>query len=192
MSDAALNQVLRIIAESRNYSGEQLKRLGNYSKSVALTESNGDPRAKQHKDGPGRGKYQFEMLSGSGRNMTAVQRLENFQKKYKQELAFDPADLEVLQSKNPDFSQLSERAQDAVFFSDLMMGPVPVEDLANGKLEGKDAWIKYHWAGSEKDRPAREAHWDKTQEHYSPLAMPDDQFMSSASGEPIVPGKPRV
>jgi hypothetical protein len=62
---------------------------------------------------------------------------------------------------SPDFSVLSEDTQDALFLINLSVAPnVPFTDIAKGKIPQKEAWIKYHWAGSEDEAASKSKMWD--------------------------------
>lgn len=145
------NSILDALASKRGWSDDEKKRFSDFATAVGRTESNLDPQAYQRKGGPGRGKYQFEVAKGgSGANTVAVQRYKNFLKQYEAKDVLSDKDWEVLQSPDPDFAQLSESAQDAMFYANHAMHPKhPVSKVAKGEMSFEDAWIKYHWAGGD-------------------------------------------
>lgn len=158
-------EAYRALAEKRGWGPEQVARMKQYAQQVAQVESRGDPRVAQMGGGPGRGKYQFELAAGkgSGSNKVAIQRLKNFVAKHDVQASLSPEDLAVIQSEDPDFSQLSEPAQDLLFVANAAEHPrFKLDSLVNGELAPEDAWIKYHWAGGEKEEPTRRKHWKET------------------------------
>jgi hypothetical protein len=71
---------------------------------------------------------------------------------------------EELSKPSPNFAALSEPVQDALFLVNMSIAPqVPFSDIAKGKIPQKEAWIKYHWAGSEKEAPKKSRMWDMRQ-----------------------------
>ena len=141
--------------------------LVKHSNDVAEIESRNNAAAIQKikrdgqfvDDGPGRGKYQYETSKGSGANKTAITRYKEFYKKNNLKI---PDEYEILLSeKDVDFSKLPEELQNDIFYADKNEGLIPLDDLASGKLTSKEAWLKYHWAGKEKDRPKKEIMWDE-------------------------------
>ena len=141
--------------------------LVKHSNDVAEIESRNNAAAIQKikrdgqfvDDGPGRGKYQYETSKGSGANETAITRYKEFYKKNNLKI---PDEYEILLSeKDVDFSKLPEELQNDIFYADKNEGLIPLDDLASGKLTSKEAWLKYHWAGKEEDRPMKEKMWDK-------------------------------
>ncbi len=159
------SKVLDWITKNR---GEMIaKALVKHSADVAEIESRNNPKAIQKikrdgefvDDGPGRGKYQYETSKGSGANKTAITRYKEF---YKNNNLKIPKQYQVLLGKNDvDFSKLPEALQDDIFYADKNQGLIPLGDLASGKLSSKEAWLKYHWAGKEEDRPGKEKMWDE-------------------------------
>ena len=143
--------------------------LVKHSNDVAEIESRNNAAAIQKikrdgkfvDDGPGRGKYQYEMKysKGSGANETAITRYKEFHKKNNLKI---PDEYQILlNEKDVDFSKLPEELQNDIFYADKNEGLIPLNDLASGKLSSKEAWLKYHWAGSEEDRPMKEKMWDE-------------------------------
>ena len=143
--------------------------LVEHSNDVAEIESRNNAAAIQKikrdgkfvDDGPGRGKYQYEMKysKGSGANETAITRYKEFHKKNNLKI---PDEYQILlNEKDVDFSKLPEELQNDIFYADKNEGLIPLDDLASGKLTSKEAWLKYHWAGKEKDRPMKEKMWDE-------------------------------
>ena len=157
-------KALDALAKTRGWTTAQCDVLRAYADCVAAVESNGEPNACQYGGGPGRGKYQFEIMAdgGSGTNSTARTRLGRFSYRHGVHFDFSPEDLAVLQSDDPDFSLLSEDAQDAIFIANADGHPrFKLNDLVNGKTTFEDAWIRYHWAGGESQEPARREHWKR-------------------------------
>ena len=161
--------VLGQFGNAKGFTSEELANLKQYADSVAQVESLGQPDAVQGGGGPGRGKYQYELSSrGSGRNKTGRQRLKNFEAKYGAvELA--EKDREILSGTDPDYSRLSEDAQDAIFYADLAMGPTKTKDLASGKTNPEDEWIKNWWAGSEDQADSKRDMWRRAQAYKQQL-----------------------
>jgi hypothetical protein len=62
---------------------------------------------------------------------------------------------------NPDFTELSPELQSQIFYADKALGTIPLDKLADGSLSSRDAWVKYHQAGSEKERPDKEEQFDR-------------------------------
>ena len=159
------DEFLSVLATDKGWDEDKASRMLQYANQVAAVESNNQPDAVQP-GGPGRGKYQFELGSGgSGRNKTSIGRMKNFIAKHGIQPQFDERDMAIINSDDPDFSLLSEDAQDAIFIADAAMGTMPTTDLVDGRLSPEDAWIKYHWAGSERDEPVRRKHWKDTHEY---------------------------
>jgi len=161
---SAFQTVLGVEQQSRNLSVDDIDRLVAWASQVGEIESNNIPDRKQSDGGPGRGKYQYELDDGvgAGANLTARQRLENWEKSRGVELPIPPEDRAILSSDNPDFSLLSEDTQDALFIVDKALAPdVPVSDIAQGNVDPMDAWIKYHWRGSDEEVAAKQQMWNE-------------------------------
>lgn len=154
-------QALDALAKSRGWGPAQCDMLRSYADQVAAVESDCNPTACQRGGGPGRGKYQFELMEGgSGANAVARTRMMNFCYRHGVHLKFTEADQKVLESDDPDFSQLSEDAQDAIFIANADRHPkMRLDDLVKGRLTFVDAWVRYHWAGGPEQEPARREHW---------------------------------
>jgi hypothetical protein len=144
--------------------------LENYGGKVAEIESNNIPTRVQLikrdgkfvEDGPGRGKYQFEMsyADGSGSAKNAVQRVLNLYERYGQKAPEKLVELSL--EEDVDVSKLPESLQDDIFYANAAEHPdFKLNDLASGKLSEKDAWLDYHWAGKEEDRKSKSDLWDK-------------------------------
>jgi hypothetical protein len=144
--------------------------LVSYGDKVSEIESNNIPDRIQIikrdgqfvEDGPGRGKYQFEMsyADGSGSAKNAVQRVLNLYKRYGQKAPERLVELSL--EKDIDVSKLPESLQDDIFYANAAEHPdFKLDDLASGKLSEKDAWLNYHWAGKEEDRKSKSDLWDK-------------------------------
>lgn len=157
------NKAIDCLAKSRGWSGDECAVLRAYAKQVAMVESNCKPKACQIGGGPGRGKYQFELMAGgSGAAAVARTRMMRFQYRHGIHFDFSPDDMAVLRSDDPDFSLLSEDAQDVLFVANADGHPhFKLNDLVKGKTAFVDAWIRYHWAGPEHQERARREHWHR-------------------------------
>ena len=150
------------------YTDEEIQTIKDYSRNVALTESDNIINRIQEvkllggeelqKIGAGRGKYQFEVLenllggeSGSGANNTALNRYEGFFNTFNIVPNQQEQNLIDMIDTNLDFSTLNEDQQDAIFYADLAMGKLVLEDLVTGKISHNDAWFTTHYAGSNQD-----------------------------------------
>ena len=142
----------------------------SYGSKVAEIESNNMPTrvqlirrdGKLVEDGPGRGKYQFEMsyAKGSGSAKNAVQRVLNLYKRYG--LKTPEKFVELSLEEDIDVSKLPESLQDDIFYANAAEHPdFKLGDLASGKLSEKNAWLNYHWAGKEEDKKSKSDLWDK-------------------------------
>lgn len=164
MSDL-LNQVLGIEARKRKLSSQDLSNLKSFMNNVGEIESNNIPDRYQNdsKDSAGRGKYQFENDKGSNAARTAANRLAQWEKA-NGTLDIPSNEREELAKSSPNFAVLSEPVQDALFLVNMSIAPkVPFSDIARGKIPQKEAWIKYHWAGSPEEAPKKERMWDMRQ-----------------------------
>jgi hypothetical protein len=164
MSDL-LNQVLGIEAKKRKLNDQDLSNLKSFMNNVGEIESNNIPDRYQNdsKDSAGRGKYQFENDKGSNAAKTAANRLAQWEKA-NGKLDIPLKEREELSKPSPNFAALSEPVQDALFLVNMSIAPqVPFSDIAKGKIPQKEAWIKYHWAGSEKEVPKKSRMWDMRQ-----------------------------
>jgi hypothetical protein len=168
MSDL-LNKVLGIEAKRRNLSNEDISNFKGFMNKVSFVESKGNPYAYQSNNPnlPGRGKYQYENdavvegKKGSNHALTVANRLENWEKT-NEKLPIPPEDRKELSKKSPDFAKLSEATQDALFVIDKSMaGDVPFSDLAKGKIPQSEAYLKYHWRGSDKEKDKKLAQWNR-------------------------------
>ena len=173
------DEILRTLSQQRGWGPQEIQNFRDYANQVAQVESLGDPAAIQkssHGPGPGKGKFQFETRAGggSGASTTAATRFGQFVKKAGLPLDIVPEqDRQILASDDPDFSQLSEDLQEAVFFANAAEHPsFKVDDLVTGKMTPEDAWIKYHWAGPEKDEPTRRQHWQDSFARGGGVPMP--------------------
>jgi hypothetical protein len=164
MSDP-LSQVLGIEAKKRKLNNQDLSNLKSFMNNVGEIESNNIPDRYQNdsEDSAGRGKYQFENDKGSNAAKTAANRLAQWEKA-NGALDIPANEREELSKPSPNFAVLSEPVQDALFLVNMSIAPqVPFSDIARGKIPQKDAWIKYHWAGSEKEAPKKARMWDMRQ-----------------------------
>lgn len=154
------------LAKKKGWTPQQTENFRKYGDAVAFTESNNNPNAVQIGGGPGRGKYQYEV---GGSVQTALNRLKSFNRAMGIEDNFTKKDREILSSKDPDFSKLSEDAQDAVFVADTW-GKAPTDEIASGQISPEDTWVKYHWAGNADgtkgdDEAQRRGHFREAQEY---------------------------
>ena len=145
--------------------------LQRYGRKVAEIESNNMPTRIQDieldngeiiSDGPARGKYQYEMFyrGGSGAAKTAVNSTINLYKKYNQKVPDELYKLSL--QEDVDFSKLPESLQDDIFYaSSAQKKGFLLDDLASGKLSEKDAWLNYHWAGSDEERGQKAKMWEE-------------------------------
>lgn len=144
--------------------------LVSYGDKVGEIESNNIPTRVQLierdgqfvEDGPGRGKYQFEMsyADGSGSAKNAVQRVLNLYKRYGQKAPEKLVELSL--EGDIDLSTLPESLQDDIFYANAAEKKgFSLDDLASGKLTEKEAWLTHHWAGKEEDRKSKSDLWDK-------------------------------
>ena len=139
---------------NRNYTDEEIEVLKQHADYVANAESDRIPDRIQMGGGPGRGKYQYEIVTedkpGQQGAKTAVNRYINLKNKYG--IPLTEEDMLLRQDENPDFSKISEDMQDAIFYADKAMGNMPVGNLVRGRLSHEDAWADYHWAGDPQER----------------------------------------
>ena len=146
--------------------GEDLANsLAEHAKDVSWVESE-DRNILQYGGGPARGIYQYEIKGtedGSGASETALNRFYNYISKNNLSIPLEYEDeLKNLSDKNnPDFTELSPELQSQIFYADKALGTIPLDKLADGSLSSRDAWVKYHWAGSEKERPDKEEQFDR-------------------------------
>jgi hypothetical protein len=164
MSDP-LSQVLGIEAKKRKLNNQDLSNLKSFMNNVGEIESNNIPDRYQNdsEDSAGRGKYQFENDKGSNAARTAANRLAQWEK-VNGALDIPANEREELSKPSPNFAVLSEPVQDALFLVNMSIAPkVPFSDIARGKIPQKEAWIKYHWAGSPEEAPKKARMWDMRQ-----------------------------
>jgi hypothetical protein len=146
--------------------GEDLANsLAEHAKDVSWVESE-DRNIPQFGGGPARGIYQYEIKGtkdGSGASETALNRFYNYISKNNLSIPLEYEDeLKNLSDKNnPDFTELSPELQSQIFYADKALGTIPLDKLADGSLSSRDAWVKYHQAGSEKERPNKEEQFDR-------------------------------
>lgn len=157
-----LDVVIEKEAKGRELNNEDISNIRSFMRNVGEIESNNIPDRYQadREDSAGRGKYQFENDKGSNAAKTAANRLSQWEKQ-NGKLELSKEEREELSKPSPNFAKLSEDAQDALFLINLSVAPnVPFTDIAKGKIPQKEAWIKYHWAGSEKEVGEKERMWD--------------------------------
>ena len=165
MPQGLLGKALGNIANIRNWEQEDVGTVLDFMDRVADIESNNVVNRTQgdSKNGIGRGKYQFELSTGSGANKTAVNRLFQAMPSLGVDLDDIPlADKQILVSEDPDFSKLSEDVQDLVFIADkFQAGDTDLDAIAKGDMSLKDAWLDTHWKGDAADRDEKSAMWDE-------------------------------
>jgi len=154
--------ILNYIAQARGY--EDPTFLKQYGDDVKWQETRGaGPTTVQNNNGPARGSYQVEGSEGSSRNETILQRAKNFYETYPDAPKSKEIQYALEQrGKDLDFSTLSEDTQDALFYMDAERGTLPLDDLAAGKLDHKNAWMN-HW-NQGPDQKVMEQKWDRAQE----------------------------
>lgn len=164
---------------------------------IAWIESKGDPSAIQKssrgRKGPGRGKYQFEMIEsedgikGSNRAKDAKIRTLRSLKEYGMKA---PKWLKNLRLKdNFDASTLTDKQQDLLFFGDLKGSPnAKLKDYTSGNTSAKDLWLDAWWVGNRKskdfknERQSKADMWDEHQSSFKPVEYNPPQ------AEPVIPG----
>jgi hypothetical protein len=145
-----------ILESIRDLRGEDFANsLAEHAKDVSWVESE-DRNIPQFGGGPARGIYQYEIKGtkdGSGASETALNRFYNYISKNNLSIPLEYEDeLKNLSDKNnPDFTELSPELQSQIFYADKALGTIPLDKLADGSLSSRDAWVKYHQAGSEKN-----------------------------------------
>jgi hypothetical protein len=155
-----------ILESIRDLRGEDLANsLAEHAKDVSWVESE-DRNIPQFGGGPARGIYQYEIKGtkdGSGASETALNRFYNYISKNNLSIPLEYEDeLKNLSDKNnPDFTELSPELQSQIFYADKALGTIPLDKLVDGSLSSRDAWVKYHQAGSEKERPDKEEQFDR-------------------------------
>ena len=155
-----------ILESIRDLRGEDFANsLAEHAKDVSWVESE-DRNILQYGGGPARGIYQYEIKGtkdGSGASETALNRFYTYISKNNLSIPLEYEDeLKNLSDKNnPDFTELSPELQSQIFYADKALGTIPLDKLADGSLSSRDAWVKYHWAGSEKERPDKEEQFDR-------------------------------
>jgi hypothetical protein len=136
--------ILSFIAQARGY--EDPLFLKKYADDVKWQESRGaGPTTVQNNNGPARGSYQVEGSEGSSRNETILNRAMKFYEKYPDAPKSKEIEYALSQrGKDLDFSTLSEKTQDNLFYMDAERGTLPLDKLAKGELDNRTAWIN-HW-----------------------------------------------
>ena len=154
--------ILSFIAQARGY--EDPLFLKKYADDVKWQESRGaGPTTVQNNNGPARGSYQVEGSEGSSRNETILNRAMKFYEKYPNAPKSKEIEYALSQrGKDLDFSTLSEKTQDALFYIDAERGNLPLDKLAKGELDSKTAWME-HW-NQGPDRQVMEDKWDRAKQ----------------------------
>ena len=158
----AKDNTLLLLADRKDLTAEEVKRLDAVMRRVAWVESKMDPTAEQSSGGPGRGKYQFELGEST---KTLQQRLRNFEKTYG-DTGLSAEDREALAAG--DASKISEDGQDALVLVDWTMKTPgdEVGELARGEYDPKYFWATFHWAGETDELPKKLDQWDGEMSDY--------------------------
>ena len=162
-SEGGLGQdILSFIAQARGYKDPLF--LKEYADDVKWQESRGaGPTTVQNNNGPAKGSYQVEGSEGSSRNETILNRAKNFYGEYPNAPKSKEIEYALSQrGKDLDFSTLSEKTQDALFYIDAERGNLPLDKLAKGELDSKTAWME-HW-NQGPDRQVMEDKWDRAKQ----------------------------
>jgi|15BtaG_2_1085339.scaffolds.fasta_scaffold50834_2 hypothetical protein len=176
--------VLGFEASRRGWEPLQVEMFDSWRQGVANVESGDIPTRLQgdHKDGYGRGKYQYEVSrgKGSGANLTAIKRLHSFLSRYELDVSGLPEkDQNILSSADPDFARLSENTQDILFLADKAEArETRLDDLTTGKISPADAWADWHWKGKAASRPAKLKQWERNAD------MPEIVSAGELAGSP--------
>ena len=129
---------------------------------IAHHESAGtmNPKMKQFGNGPGRGKYQFEVGKNKGA-ITAINRLKRYMDSTRSKI---PKWLEeAYKLDNFDASTLTSDQQDMLFLGNMKGHPkADFSKVWSGDESEKDFWAKYHWAGKDKDKKERLKSFDNS------------------------------
>lgn len=164
------SRALERYAKLKKWTPEQKAAFTRWAMIVAETESFSGKETQQRGGGPGRGLFQYELSRGRGdwANKVAARRYQQLLSTLKKrgykvdDLELSPQDQKILNQKDPDFEQLSEEAQYALFLADkVMAADVPVVADILGKVDPKtgkhipktqdeleSAYVKYHWRGN--------------------------------------------
>lgn len=157
-STSLYQDALKELSKARGWSPEEAAVFDTWREKVGTVESNNRYDAKQMRNGPGRGAYQYELSQGgSGAATTAVNRLRNFLPKIGKDLNELPeSDLSVIFSEDPDFSKLSKDTQDLIFLANHAEAKSSkLNDLVRGKVSKAEAWADWHWKGDPKERESK-------------------------------------
>lgn len=152
-------RALERYAKLKKWTPEQRTAFTRWAMQVAEAESFSGKETQQRQGGPGRGLFQYELSRGRGdwANKVAARRYKQLLTTLKKrglatdDLELSPQDEKILNQKDPDFEQLSEEAQYALFLADkVMAADVPVKDIVDATTpdELEDAYVKYHWRGN--------------------------------------------
>ena len=153
------NQMLGEMAERYKQTPQTLEELMDR---ISFHESKGDPTAIQRLQGGGHGKgrglFQFETGEAQG-GATAMNRLRNYLGKGA------PDWTKYDSSMGVDASQLTPEQQKMLFLGNLRMGRGSLAGITPENL-GESYWAPHHWAGADKDRPARLRSFDESMAAY--------------------------
>lgn len=170
---------LKELSKARGWSPEEAAVFDTWREKVGTVESNNKYDAKQMKDGPGRGAYQYELSQGgSGAATTAVNRLRNFLPKIGKDLNELPkSDLSVISSEDPDFSKLSKDTQDLIFLANHAEAESSkLNDLVKGKVSKAEAWADWHWKGNPEERESKLEQFRRNVPNFQQGGMVEDQM----------------
>jgi len=165
-------ELLEYIVSKKGGSVEKLEDMMN---KIMYHESKSDPAKKQMGGGPGRGAFQFESQPGGG-GIIAINRAYNITEG--KETAFP----ELAEYKTPewvkqyypeksfDASQVDLEKQKYLFLMNQLAHPsADLGKYLNDEMSLTDYWLKYHWAGSEKDAQKRKSSFERDMEAYNKL-----------------------
>lgn len=177
-------KALMVEAKKKKWKPEGIQRVKDFLDKTAYVESKGNAKAKQTSGGPGRGKYQFQLGASS---KSAKQRLRNWERSRKVKLPLSEQDEAELDKEEPDFSKLSERAQDAIALINYTMKPSSdvMSKVAEGSVDEGEVWADLHWAGDKKDKEAKLAQWDREVADRAKRKRNGQQKAAPSLSEPI-------
>ena len=173
------SNALQATADKRGWTPEQVDAFNKWRTAVGQVESNNIPTRTQgdKPDGIGRGKYQFELSTGSGASKTAANRVVNYLPKIGVDFNSLPeGDRKILMSDDPDFSKLSEDSQDLAFLSHHAMAPNSnLNALVSGEVTPGEAWADWHWAGSPDERATKLEMWNNNSNYQQQQQVPQEE-----------------
>lgn len=176
-----LNKLIEELIEEKGGSRKDYLHLMD---AIAFHETMGsmDPKAKQMGDGPGRGKYQFEVGDYKGATTAARRAKKLFETK-----GIDiPAWLDKASSvKSLDVTELTPQQQDVLFLSNMRMHPTAdFSKVWKGDQSVEDFWADYHWAGAKSDRKERVNSFKESYNRFSQESPTYPSFIENFTREP--------